>query len=115
VPNQALTPPDYAIVMDGSAKIEDRMAAFARRAQWNEPLTAQGNYVVQINSMVADIAQVGVVEQLPGPSDTTAFPAFMQVEDRWVHPTLKASTKGTEAAPSGIAKVRRFARGLPKG
>jgi hypothetical protein len=116
VPNQALTPPDYAIVMDGSAKVEDRMAAFARRAQWNKQLTVQGNYVVQINSMVADIAQMGVVEQLPGPSDTAAFPAFIQVEDRWAHPTLKASAAHhAEDAPSGIAKVRRFARGLPRG
>ena len=114
VPNQAMTPPDYKIVMDASAKLEDRMAAFARRAQWNKQLTVQGNYLAQINSMVADIAQMGVVEQHPGPTDGAPFPAFIQVEDRWSHPTLRASAAG-EDAPSHIEKVHRFAHGLKQG
>jgi hypothetical protein len=78
VPNQVLSQADYAIVMDESLPEEDRLRAFARRAAWIRPL---GNisYQDQINNMVADIAQVGIVEVREGPKDGL-FPAVIEVE-----------------------------------
>lgn len=78
VPNQVLSQADYAIVMDESLPEEDRLRAFARRAAWIRPL-GNVSYQDQINNMVADIAQVGIVEVREGPKDGL-FPAVIEVE-----------------------------------
>jgi len=79
VPNQVMTRQAYAAVMDESLPREERLCAFAKRASWLRPL---GNisYQDQINRMVQDIAQMGIVEVREGPRDGAGFPAVMEVE-----------------------------------
>ncbi|SMC29048.1 hypothetical protein SAMN02745857_03569 [Andreprevotia lacus DSM 23236] len=79
VPNQVMSQQAYAVVMNESLPLDDRLSAFAKRASWIRPL---GNisYEQQINNMIKDIAQVGVVEVRDGPRDSAGFPATLQVE-----------------------------------
>ena len=81
-------PQAYAVVMDTARPIEDRLTAFAQRAAWNAQLTQLGGYLAQINGLVADISQMGVVEQRHGPTGDPRFPPVLQVEDRYVNPAL---------------------------
>jgi len=62
VPNWVLTTAAYNIVMDTARPLEERLAAFARRADWDRPLGLKKSYTEQINSLVANISQMGVVE-----------------------------------------------------
>lgn len=118
VPNQVLTPQDYAVVMDDDRPMADRLAAFARRASWDAPL-GEGTYVDKINVLAEDIDCVAVVEVMPGPAGVPAFPAVMEVADRptaaeaSARPSLLAAA--AERCPpdlAGIEKARRFPRGL---
>ncbi len=140
VPNQVLTLESYAIVMDPDRPLAERRAAFANRAAWIEPLGATG-YTDQINNMIAHFDHLGVVEQRPGPTDTDAFPAVMEVEDQHTpidklddserarvvqaeltkraRPSVSgvgmrsgAGTSASDVDVSGIEKVRRFPGGL---
>jgi hypothetical protein len=79
VPNQVLSQQAYEIVMDESLPAEERLRAFAKRAAWIRPL---GNisYQDQINNMIADIAQMGIVEVREGPHDGAGFPSQLEVE-----------------------------------
>ena len=81
VPNQVLTKENYDIVMDPSRPMSERPAAFANRAAWIEPLGTVG-YTSQINNMIHHFDHLGVVEARPGPTDTAAFPAQIEVEDQ---------------------------------
>lgn len=80
VPNQVLSKLAYDTVMNPEVPLDDRLKAFAQRAMWVRPL---GNkvYEDQINNMVANIAQMGIVEARPGPRDVAGFPAELQVEN----------------------------------
>lgn len=80
VPNQVLSRHHYEIVLDESKPKEERLRAFAQRAAWIRPL---GNisYEDQINNMIADISQMGVVEVREGPKDGLRLPAVMEVEE----------------------------------
>ncbi|MES2937677.1 MAG: LodA/GoxA family CTQ-dependent oxidase [Pseudomonadota bacterium] len=100
VPNQVLSEADYAIVMDTERPREERMAAFSRRASWFRTLGA-GGYVSQINNMVANFGDMGVLELRPGIDGDPAFPPTMQVENRIVPVPAPAEglLKGT-AAPA---------------
>ncbi|CAM3501884.1 hypothetical protein G4177_25345 [Corallococcus sp. ZKHCc1 1396] len=134
VPNEVLTEQNYKIVMDAQKPLAERLAAFANRAAWINPLGAT-SYTDQINNMVQHFDHLGVVEARKGPSDTDAFPAVIEVEDQHkpipdVIPTddrsrLLGTATGSavgshhgEAASaakvdvSGIEKVRRFPGGL---
>jgi hypothetical protein len=122
VPNQVLTRHDYDIVMDTERPLPERVAAFARRADWDAPLNLKASYVTQINTMIAHFDKMGVVESRPGPTDG-AFPAVMEVQDRPVlidgaptdgAPLLKrtAADDGGVTDLSGIDKVRRLPRAL---
>ncbi|MBK0417219.1 LodA/GoxA family CTQ-dependent oxidase [Chromobacterium haemolyticum] len=79
VPNQVMSQQAYETVMDESAPQDDRLSAFAKRAAWIRPL---GNisYQDQINNMIQDIAQMGIVEVRKGPRDGAGFPSTLQVE-----------------------------------
>ena len=116
VPNQVLTRHDYDVVMDEDRSLGERLAAFARREAWIRPLGT--NYTDQINNLVDDISQMGVVETRPGPTDDPSFPSVFEVEDlpEQVRTMLAASPEfAMEAAEvdlSGIEKVRRFPHGL---
>ena len=79
VPNQVMSRQAYETVMNPELPLGERMAAFARRAAWLRPL-GNTSYEDQINNLIADIAQMGVVEVKPGPRDVALFPAAFQVE-----------------------------------
>jgi len=112
VPNQVLARKDYDVVMDRSAPLEQRMAAFARRADWLSAIKKAGSYVAQINAYVADIAQVSVVETRPGIPGDPHFPPVMEVEDL-PRPDAPVLTHGRDKASfADIQKVRRFPHGL---
>lgn len=85
VPNWVLTRENYEIVLDTGRPMSERLAAFANRASWNDPL-GTGDYVDQINNMVVHFGHMGVVEVMPGPTDSEAFPPVMEVEDQ--HPLI---------------------------
>jgi L-Lysine epsilon oxidase N-terminal/L-lysine epsilon oxidase C-terminal domain len=81
VPNTVLTSENYDIVRDKNRPMAERRAAFANRAAWVDPL-GNTSYTDQINNMVVHFDHLGVVEVRPGPTDTKAFPAQLEVEDR---------------------------------
>jgi hypothetical protein len=117
VPNNVLTEEDYATVMDAERPVGERLAAFARRASWTRQL-GRGSYVDQINGLVQNISQMGVVEERPGIPNDPLFPPVMEVESlppaTSPHRAAFALTAGQddEVDLSGIAKVRRFPHGL---
>jgi len=117
VPNQVLASGDYDVVMDRSRPLSQRLAAFARRADWDAPLGLDKSYTEQINSLVGDISQMGVVEVRDGLPDDPLFPPRMQVQQLPAEtaPRLAAAAPapaGPRTDLSTIAKVRRFPRGL---
>ncbi len=134
VPNQVLTRQNYDVVMDEKKPLGERLAAFANRASWIEPLGAT-SYTDQINNMIHHFDHLGVVEVHAGPSDREHFPAHIEVEDQHVpikdmpNPTASPHSASHEAlrlqvgALAGpraesvdimtIEKAQRFPRGLP--
>jgi hypothetical protein len=124
VPNQVMTREKYAVVMNPEASRADRLAAFAVRSSWLDPL-GTGSYVEQINNMIKGFDHMGVVEVNPGPADAEGkalFPSVLQVEDQHV-PIQSTNEMVTSLAAhggdpgerpdlSGIDKVHRFKHGL---
>lgn len=125
VPNQVLSRENYDIVMDKAKPMSERLAAFANRAAWIRPLGSK-SYTDQINNMIHNFGDMGVVEHRPGPGDA-AFPASMEVEQLSSHTderlaTLEKTQQGMDRAESpheadqidltGIEKVKRFPYGL---
>lgn len=101
VPNQVMSRQAYETVMNPELPIDTRLAAFARRASWLRPL-GNTSYEDQINNLIADIAQMGVVETRPGPKDVSAFPPELQVEQ--LPPPV--STHGLlKAAPAALPEA----------
>jgi hypothetical protein len=116
VPNQVLTKQDYETVMDEERPLAERLAAFARRASWLQPL-GDKSYTDQINNMIAHFDRMGVVEQRDGPR-SGPFPAEMQVQELPASaaefmPTF-AGREAEHLDLSGIEKLRRFPRGLSR-
>ena len=77
MPNSVLTAQDYTIVMDSSRPLEERQAAFERRAvwlRWLDPDHARARA-----EMVTAFGRLGVVEARPGPADGP-FPDSILVE-----------------------------------
>lgn len=122
VPNQVLSAKNYAIVMDPTKNLGERLAAFATRAAWIRPLLKplpngdDPTYTDQINAFAQNIHQMGVVETRDGPAHDPNFPSQMEVED-----LPEATVKAFAVARHGdltrdptdmasIAKARRFAR-----
>lgn len=119
VPNQVLTESDYQLVMDESAPTEQRTEAFNRRDDWFRTLGDQG-YVEQINNMIHNFDEMGIVETRSGPSDDL-FPNTLQVEQRNLHAvktnntaSLTTVTRGekVEEDITAIDKYKRFPKGL---
>lgn len=125
VPNEVITRENYAIVMNAGASPKDRLAAFAKRAAWIDPLGTT-SYTDQINNMIKGFDHLGVVEINPGPGDAAGkalFPPFIQVEDQHlpiaeasggkIEGLLKTTAKMTRPIDlSVVAKARRFPNGL---
>ena len=80
IPNSVLTAEDYAIVVDTDKSLEDRRAAFGRRANWERYITTKDNGTV-LSLMVQEWFKLGVVRERSGPKDKI-FPARMAVESR---------------------------------
>lgn len=113
VPNQVLTKENYDKVMDTKLPLDERLAAFARRADWLRNIGKKGGYTGMINDMITHYGELGVVEQLPGPG-CPEFPATLEVETLH-HKKRVASTEAKEhEAFDTIEKVCRFAHGLKR-
>lgn len=103
VPNHVLTAESYQVVMDSSRPREQRLAAYANRANWVRSLT--GDTAQQMEQMVKTFGQMGVVELRPGISNDPDFPPVMGVE----------SVSGAAAQPAllGEQAVHEVSRELP--
>lgn len=97
VPNQVLTEDDYQAVMNTALPREERLAAFNRRASWFRTLGPDG-YMSQINNMVANFGDMGVLEERPGLPGDPDFPPVMQVENR-IAPSHGLLKTGAAALP----------------
>jgi L-Lysine epsilon oxidase N-terminal/L-lysine epsilon oxidase C-terminal domain len=84
VPNQVLTKQNYDVVMNTTLPLDERLKAFANRAAWTRPID-RPVYTDTINTFIAHIDWVGVVEPWPGPpaeaDGSRPFPAELEVED----------------------------------
>ncbi len=100
VPNEVLAEEDYRIVMNTQLERTDRIAAFNRRQRWVRTLGG-GGYLSEINSMIADFGDMGVLELRPGLPGDPDFPPTMQVENRL------PSTPPAVPAASGSAGLLR--------
>lgn len=89
VPNQVLSQRAYETVMNEALPMDVRLSAFAKRAAWIRPL-GNASYIAQINSMINDIGQMGIVEVRAGPTVGTDFPATMEVEQLPSRPAVPA-------------------------
>jgi L-lysine epsilon oxidase C-terminal domain len=116
VPNQVLTEASYDIVLDPQQPLAARLAAFAQRVAWVRPLGSNG-YTSQLNNMIANFGDMGVIEQRPGPGDSH-FPPSLDVENLPKHTVERLAQEGDAAYAAddldltGIEKVRRFPHGL---
>ena len=115
--------------MDEDRPLDERLQAFANRADWLEPLGLDKGYTHQINHMIHHFDQMGVREERPGLPGEPNFPDVMQVSDqpgRGVEAEVEAEDRiarrqtavrdGDEGAPDlgRIEKVRRFPGGLTR-
>jgi hypothetical protein len=78
IPNHVLREADYRIVVDPSASMADRQAAFDRRFDWERFVTAPDREDI-LDNMMAGWGELGIVTEQPGPDDG-AFPRVMKVE-----------------------------------
>jgi hypothetical protein len=102
VPNQVMTQQAYDIVMNEKLPLRQRAEAFTKRAAWIRPLGSI-SYEAQINNMIEDMAQMGIVEVRKGPKDKGGFPATLEVEQ------LPPPTP----APEGV-RLRALAKAVPE-
>jgi hypothetical protein len=108
VPNQVLASTDYKVVIDEKRPLAERLAAFARRASWLQPL-GDKSYTDQINNMIAHFHRMGVVEPREGPK-SGPFPPVMEVQD--LEDVPRSAYLPEPLDLSGIEKMRRFPHGL---
>lgn len=116
VPNQVLTHEDYAVASDTGRKLGDRLAAFAKRQDWNRTLGG-GGYMAQLASMVENFGAMGVVEPTKGPGlpgapetvevETVGEPTTTMVDERPPH-----ERHPHRFDPKTADKYRRYPRGL---
>jgi hypothetical protein len=108
VPNQVLASTEYKIVIDEERSLAERLAAFARRASWLQPLGSK-SYTDQINNMIAHFDRMGIVEPREGPK-SGPFPPLMEVQD--LEDVPQSAYLPDPLDLSGIEKMRRFPHGL---
>jgi hypothetical protein len=98
VPNHVLSEEDYAVMMDATRPLEERLDAFHARRSWYDTLLGSEN---TMELMVRQFALMGVVERRPGPSGDSDFPNVIYVER--LPPTVR------RLAEAGLAAVRAAA------
>ncbi|WP_291127130.1 LodA/GoxA family CTQ-dependent oxidase [Hydrogenophaga sp.] len=81
VPNQVLTEEAYQRAIDPGLGREERISAFAKRESWFRTL-GPGGYESQINRMISNFADMGIIESRPGIPGDKDLPPVMQVENR---------------------------------
>jgi hypothetical protein len=86
VPNHVLAEENYAIVTDPSRSRDERLDAFHNRHTWLRWLGTGDDYLNQINRMVLEFPQLGVVEARPGLDNDPDFPPIMYVESEPLYP-----------------------------
>jgi L-lysine epsilon oxidase-like protein len=98
VPNQVLTEEAYAIVMDPTLPLDERLGAFAGRDLWTRAIDAfSRDTAKRMERMVQIFGEMGVVEPRDGPTDP-AFPAALMVESTGRPPTAPAQVRPAAAA-----------------
>jgi hypothetical protein len=81
VPNDVLTPDQYAAVLDPDQPLPKRERAFATRLKWLRGLPSiTGSPVPRINAFIAIWDKAGVVTREAGPDDGAPFPTTFWVE-----------------------------------
>ncbi len=115
VPNQVLTRQNYDVVMNTALPLDERLKAFANRAAWTRPID-RPVYTDTINTFIAHIDWVGVVEPWPGPpaeaDGSRPFPAEIEVEDHaHTEEETEALAATGEAARATDRKPRLAASG----
>ena len=80
MPNQVLTEANYHKVIDTSLPRQERLAAFNERFDWDNTLGV--GYQQQLETMIDDFDQQGIVLVKPGVTADLDFPPQMQVSDR---------------------------------
>ena len=95
VPNQVLTSADYGIVMDATASLASRRAAFKHRVSWLRAVVVS-SYPQTLAGMVKNWSKLGFVVARPGPSDGP-FPETFMVEAGRTLP--EPATDAVEPAP----------------
>jgi len=88
VPNHVLTLEDYERAIDPNLPPAERVSSFRQRAVWYRGL--QGSYQQQINEMVSQFGDLGVVETRPGVSGVPELPPVMLVESKPGFPGMEA-------------------------
>jgi hypothetical protein len=114
VPNQVLTEPNYAIVVDSNEPMARRQAAFSDRMRWESPLHA-GTTAGEMEAMVRLFGDMGLVEERPGVVGDPNFPSEMMVASfgpAIVPPSPPGATPPTAVAraagaPISLAKPRK--------
>ena len=97
VPNWVISEAAYAIVMDVRRPMEDRLAAFNDRMDWDDTLPGT-SYGAQVTAMVKLFPKMGLVTRRPGPSDG-AFPDPLYVSDgKPAAPTLASMAESAVGA-----------------
>jgi len=88
VPNDVLTEEDFEIVVNAKLPLDDRMHAFYRRVRWLRSFHYDGPYIPQINRMITEFGDLGVVEARENPNPAAdPFPRVLYVESA---PTVRA-------------------------
>jgi hypothetical protein len=103
VPNHVLTDADYAVVIDPSQPRSHRLAAFATRTSWVDPL--RGSTAEQMLQMVAVFASMGLLESRPGVDADPELPPVMLVAS--YGPAVPAPSPASGARPLAAPQPAR--------
>ncbi|HSR50651.1 MAG TPA: LodA/GoxA family CTQ-dependent oxidase [Acidobacteriota bacterium] len=104
VPNHVLTPEAYKAVLEAKTPAQ-REAAFARRFNWDDPLSPDGKATTseQMKRMVETFGSMGFLEVRPGPQGDPAIPEELMVAS--FGPGIKPAAKKTPKVPEAVLKV----------
>lgn len=113
VPNQVLTEDNYQRVMNTALPRDERQAAFNTRTSWFRTLGG-GNHTSQINHMISNFGDMGVLETRPGIAGDADFPPVMQVENRIARtpPATATRAQPVRAVPEPFDAANEAALGF---